>query len=150
MFGILAVAFVAGCTQTGQIIGITPDITECRGNVEGCFYERITYVRDGATLETPERMIRLALVDAPSRDSGYFDDATNLTFSNCAGRIAFIDLDDAQPTDPEGRNVAVVYCDGGRKSTNQQLIELGYAKILAGSCGTSEFAAEPWAKMYGC
>ena len=147
--GMLAVSFVAGCTQTGQVISADQGELVCMGIAGSCSQERVTYVRDGANLETTERMVRLAMIDAPARtDTGYFDDATNFVFSSCSGKLAFVDIDDAQPTDSEGRNVALVYCDG--KNVNKELLELGYAKTLASDCGTSEFASEPWANAHGC
>lgn len=114
-----------------------------------CTADTITKVIDGDTIYTEHYHIRLALANTPEKNQPGFTAATSFTVGMCpVGTMASIDQDDGQKTDVYGRMVAKVTCSG--TNLNSALLESGHAKILRQYCAKSEFAAEPWAKKFGC
>lgn len=87
--------------------------------------------------------IRLALVYTPERNEPGYVEAMRFTASLCSvGSIAYLDIDDGQPTDKYGRTVAAVYCGG--HNLNAGLWKNGYARIDERFLSVSEFDPYSW------
>ncbi|MDR2967323.1 MAG: thermonuclease family protein [Methanobacteriaceae archaeon] len=86
-------------------------------------------VVDGDTIDVVGvGRVRLVGIDTPERGQPGYEEATNYVKSKCLGKTVYLDIDNAEPKDKYGRTLAIVYVDG--ININQELLKLGYAKVL--------------------
>lgn len=122
----------------------------CKGSA-ACITGQVTKIVDGDTLDIGGTRIRLALVNTPEMGVLAYGAAKTFTTEMCpVDSEAVVDEDDGQTEGSFGRMVAVVYCGMGGHSLNEALLNAELADILLEFCGTSEFADERWARVYGC
>lgn len=123
-------------------------VTYCLGTAE-CFTGTVTKVVDGDTLDVGSIRVRLALVNTPERGDAGYQEATAFTSLLCpVGSTVLVDEDDGQTSGSYGRMVAKVFCGG--RILNAELLYAGHAGMYTQYCSVSEFAAESWAREYGC
>lgn len=123
-------------------------IIQCKGTAL-CFEGRVNTVINGDTMDVNGRLVKLALVKTPERGETGYAEAAKFTSSVCSvGSPAFVDQDDKQMFDRNGKIIAVVYCDGAL--LNSELIINYHAVIVKELCEVSEFGDEDWAKQFGC
>lgn len=85
-------------------------------------------VVDGNTIEVyGVGKVQLSQVKTPDLNESGFSDAKKFVEDKCLGKIVYLDIDDAQPTDKYGRTLAIVYTDSD--DINRELIDSGIAKI---------------------
>lgn len=111
---------------------------------------KVVRIIDGDTilLENGDR-IRLAIVNTPERGEPGYDDAVSFTTSLCLDKIAFVDIDNAQPPS-YNRLVGAVYCSvdnpydplPNHYFLNKALLVAGHAVVMESYCEKSEFAEE--------
>ena len=113
---------------------------------------KVVRIIDGDTilLESGDR-IRLAIANTPERgDEPGYSDAISFTTALCLDKIAFVDIDNAQPPS-YNRLVGAVYCSvdnpmdplpPNQYYLNKALLVHGYATVMERYCDKSEFAAE--------
>jgi endonuclease YncB( thermonuclease family) len=146
-------AFVwAGVVPLSPPSSMTVDVSGiaefCSGTAS-CIAGKVTRIVDGDTLYVDNISVRLSLVNTPERGEPGYSEATAFTASLCrVGSEALVDEDDGQTEGSYGRLVAKVFC--GDLVLNEQLLEQGHAVMYEQFCSESEFAAEPWAKEFGC
>ena len=119
-----------------------------------CFRGTVTVV-DGATLDINNVRVRLALVNTPERGENGYTEAIDFVQSVCGvGTAALVDEDDGQKEGSFERVIGIVYCGNdninNKKSSNELLLEGGYAVIYQDFCGVSEFSSAAWAQSRGC
>ncbi len=111
-----------------------------------CYVGIVTKIVDGDTIHVDGKSVRLALVDTPEKRDEGFEQATEHTKNACpVGLNVLVDLDDMQPHDKFGRQIAKVTC--GDVNINASLLESGNASVFTSYCMKSEFMYESWA---GC
>ena len=144
-FLVLAIVFVAGCsTLPEEGFFSVPPHGSCKGE-SACYFDNVTAIVDGDTIETVRGSIRLALVDAPEYDETGGREARDFVLGICpVGSNVIVDGDDMQ-NESYGRTVAVVYCND--KNLNAEMLANNYATLYRYYCDRSEFAGEEWA---GC
>lgn len=121
---------------------------KCLGSTE-CFSGKVTKITDGDTIKVNDKSIRFALASAPELNTLEGKVAKDFVASICpVGSTVLVDEDDGQPEGSFDRMLAVVYCND--VNLNEQILESDNAKISTLFCSESEFAAEPWAKKFGC
>ena len=121
---------------------------DCKGT-KLCVNGIIRKIIDGDTLVVDRYTVRLSLTNTPEKGESGFKEATSFTSKLCQiGSYALVDQDDGQPFDKYNRLVGKVTCS--EKILNVELLDNGHANILTQYCKKSEFAAESWAKEYGC
>lgn len=111
---------------------------------------KVVRIIDGDTilLENGDR-IRLAIVNTPERGEPGYDDAVSFTTSLCLDKIAFVDIDNAQPPSYY-RLVGAVYCSvdnpydplPNHYFLNKALLVAGHAVVVDRYCEKSEFREE--------
>ena len=85
-------------------------------------------VIDGNTIEVYGiGKVQLSQVKTPQSNESGFSDAKKFVEERCLGKIVYLDIDDAQPTDRYGRTLAIVYTDAD--DINRELIENNLAEI---------------------
>ncbi len=142
---------ISACAQpTAQDTNLVKEMA-CKGSAE-CFEAVVTRIVDGDTIdvedELGEERIRLALVDAPEKDTVDGEKATAFVSNFCPiGSRVLIDQDDRQLYSGD-RMLAIVWCN--KERLNEEIISEGYANIYYEFCNTSEFGKERWAVKYGC
>ncbi|PIW35304.1 MAG: hypothetical protein COW26_04860 [Nitrosopumilales archaeon CG15_BIG_FIL_POST_REV_8_21_14_020_33_23] len=108
-----------------------------------CYVGLVSKIVDGDTIHVDKKIVRLSLVDTPEKGDEGFQRATDFTASVCpVGLAVLVDIDDLQPSDRFGRQVAKVTC--GDVVLNSALIKSSNAHILASFCTKSEFAYDDW------
>lgn len=140
---LLATVMVAGCsTLPEEGFFSVPPHGSCKGEA-ACYFDNVTRIVDGDTIETERGSIRLALVDAPEYNETGGNEAREFVLSICpVGSTVTVDEDDNQTGGSYGRTVGVVYCNG--LNLNAELVENGFATIDERFCEVSEFADEEW------
>ena len=109
-----------------------------------CYVGKITKIIDGDTIHVDGKTVRLSLVDTPEKRDEGFKEATQHTKSTCpVGSFALVDIDDGQPQDKFGRQIAKVIC--GDVNLNESLLQSGNAVMFTSFCVKSEFMYESWA-----
>ncbi len=102
----------------------------CLGNA-GCFTGVVTRVVDQDTVDVNEIRVRLALVNTAKMEEEIYTEATEFVKSVCGvGAKSLVDEDDGQQIGSYNRMVSLVYCGEDKPSSNQQLLQNGYAKIF--------------------
>ena len=71
--------------------------------------------------------VQLSQVKTPDMNQTGFSDAKKFVEDKCLGKIVYLDIDDAQPTDKYGRTLAIVYTESD--DINKELIDNGMAEI---------------------
>ena len=85
-------------------------------------------VIDGNTIQVyGVGKVQLSQVKTPDLNQSGFSDAKKFVEEKCLGKIVYLDIDDAQPTDRYGRTLAIVYTD--TEDVNKALIDSGLAEI---------------------
>ena len=85
-------------------------------------------VIDGNTIQVyGVGKVQLSQVKTPDLNQTGFSDAKKFVEEKCLGKIVYLNIDDAQPTDKYGRTLAIVYADGD--DINRALIDNGLAEI---------------------
>ncbi len=108
-----------------------------------CYVGRVTRIVDGDTIHVDDKPVRLSLVDTPEKGKEGFDKATTHTKNTCpVGSIILVDIDDMQPRDRFGRQIAKITC--GDVNLNESLLESKNAVIHASYCMKSEFIHDDW------
>jgi micrococcal nuclease len=139
---IILVLLVAGCsTLPEEEFFSVPPQGSCKGEAR-CYFDNVTAIVDGDTIETERGSIRFALVDAPERNETGGSEARDFVLGICpVGSTVLIDEDDMQ-NESYGRIVAVVYCND--RNINAELLANNYATLYRYYCDRSEFADEEW------
>ena len=133
-----------------DIIRISDTVDSDRSDDDsGLVHGIITKNIDGNTIVIDDTRIRLSLVDVEDSGNKSMPHAEYARQICPVGGGARYNIDDMQPTDVYGRTLAVVYCEGQKKSLNELLIisELGWVNDYW--CDKSEFQYEDWARK-GC
>ena len=108
------------------------------GTVEGS--GTVTEVHDADTILIDGEMFQTSLVNAPEGDENGAAEAWALASAACrVGSVAHYDIDDGQPMDAYGRNLAMIWCGGMDVSLNRLLLDTGHGAVLERYCGGSEF-----------
>lgn len=85
-------------------------------------------VVDGNTIQVyGVGRVQLSQVKTPDLNQSGFSDAKKFVEDKCLGKIVYLDIDDAQPTDKYGRTLAIVYTD--TDDINRELIDNKLAEI---------------------
>ena len=85
-------------------------------------------VVDGNTIQVyGVGKVQLSQVKTPDLNQTGFSDAKKFVEEKCLGKIVYLNIDDAQPTDKYGRTLAIVYADGD--DINRALIDNSLAEI---------------------
>lgn len=85
-------------------------------------------VVDGNTIQVyGVGKVQLSQVKTPDLNQSGFSDAKKFVEDKCLGKIVYLDIDDAQPSDKYGRTLAIVYTD--EADINKALIDNGMAEI---------------------
>lgn len=71
--------------------------------------------------------VQLSQIKTPQANESGFSDAKKFVEERCLGKIVYLDIDDAQPTDKYGRTLAIVYTDS--EDINKALITNNLAEI---------------------
>lgn len=129
---------------------IANDISlECFGERGSCFTGKVTRIIDGDTIRVNDIPIRFALVSTPELDEAGGILAKEFIEKTCpVGSMVTVDEDDGQLEGSYDRMIAAIHC--GDLLLNLAVIENNLGKIDTSFCSKSEFAAEDWAKKYGC
>ena len=108
-----------------------------------CYVGEVTRIVDGDTIHVDGKPVRLSLVDTPEKNRSGFERATMHTRDTCpVGSVILVDLDDTQPRDRFGRQIAKITC--GNVNLNASLLESKNAVTHASYCMKSEFIHEDW------
>ena len=100
----------------------------------------VTEVHDADTVLIDGEMFQTSLVNAPEGDENGAAEAWALASAACrVGSVAHYDIDDGQPMDAYGRNLAMIWCGTMDVSLNRLLLDTGHGAILERYCGDSEF-----------
>ena len=85
-------------------------------------------VVDGNTIQVyGVGKVQLIQVKTPDKNQPGFSDAKKFVEERCLGKMVYLDIDDAQPSDKYGRTLAIVYTD--TEDINKELIDNGLAEI---------------------
>ena len=131
---------------------VSPEL--CQGTA-GCFGGFVRKITDGDTvaifdIESNEiKQIRLSLIDTPEVGEDNYDNAKDFVAGFCpVDSYVLFDEDDGQTEGSFGRQVGKLFCEG--EPIHEKLLEHELAVIDTQFCDVSEYAREPWARVYGC
>ena len=100
----------------------------------------LTKIFNADTLAIDGEKFQLSLTGAPEGKQRGAVRAMALVEAVCrVGSTVYYDIDDLQPKDRHGRQLALVWCGDMQKPLNQVLVETGHAKVIRKYCGESEF-----------
>ena len=85
-------------------------------------------VVDGNTIQVyGVGKVQLSQVKTPDKNQPGFSDAKKVVEERCLGKMVYLDIDDAQPSDKYGRKLAIVYTD--TEDINKELLENKLAEM---------------------